>query len=71
MDNIHRRVSAVLCFSVLLGVFGVCSAEAGDEWLAKIALSELNRAAENGEYEKLSAQVKGAILGRLSVGKIK
>ena len=62
-------VSAVLlCLGVRAGIPGVSIARADDAWLSKIALSELDRSVENGEFDELSARIKGAILGRLSTG---
>ncbi len=70
MKHVHKRIVAMLCLCVCVGAFGVGQARAGDEWLAKIALSELDRAAENGGFDELAAKVKGAVLGRLSTGKV-
>jgi len=64
-------VSAVLlCLGIWVAIPGASTARANDTWLAKIALSELERSVENGEFDALSARVKGAILGRLSTGKV-
>jgi len=38
--------------------------------MSRIALSALERAADGGEFDELAERVKGAILGRLSAGKI-
>jgi len=61
----------LLCLGVWPGVPGASTARANDTWLAKIALSELERSAENGEFDALAARVKGAIMGRLSTGKVR
>jgi len=61
----------LFCLAVALGAQPLSAAPAGDAWLAKIALSELDRCAENGEFEELTRRIKGAILGRLSTGKVR
>ncbi|MBT3199439.1 MAG: hypothetical protein HN350_05940 [Phycisphaerales bacterium] len=71
MKYAHKRALTLFFLCVSLGGWGVLTARADDAWLSKIALSELNRAAENGEFDELGKQVKGAIMGRLSTGKIK
>lgn len=39
-----------------------------DAWLSTLALDELKRAGESGEYEKLEESIKGLILARLTRG---
>jgi hypothetical protein len=61
----------LVCLGVLAVIPGASVARAADAWLAKIAFSELDRSVENGEFDALGVRVKGAILGRLSTGKVK
>ncbi|MDP6634276.1 MAG: hypothetical protein QGG42_05225 [Phycisphaerae bacterium] len=67
MKCVRILVVVLLCAGVWVGV---SPALANDAWLSKIALSELNRSVENGEFDELSARIKGAVLGRISTGKI-
>ncbi|MCP4378937.1 MAG: transglutaminase domain-containing protein, partial [bacterium] len=74
MKSLRKRivmVVALFCVGVMGSVPGVSIARAGDAWMVKVALSELDRVADSGEFDVLSARVKGAILGRLSTGKLK
>jgi hypothetical protein len=74
MKSVHKRIvvsAALLCIGVLGGIPGASTARANDAWMVKVALSELDRVADSGEFDALSARVKGAILGRLSTGKLK
>ncbi|MBL7220807.1 MAG: hypothetical protein ISS69_11885 [Phycisphaerae bacterium] len=73
MKSARNRIAVsamLLCLGVRAGIPGVSIACADDAWLSKIALSELDRSVENGEFDALSARIKGAILGRLSTGKV-
>ncbi|MDP6545202.1 MAG: transglutaminase domain-containing protein [Phycisphaerae bacterium] len=74
MKSVRKRIAVsalLLCLGAWTGIPGASTARAGDTWMAKIALSELERSAENGEFDALSARVKGAIMGRLSTGKVR
>ncbi len=70
MKNAHKRIVALCFICMLVGSVGLREARADDAWMTRIALSELDRAAENGQFDELAAQVKGAVLGRLSIDKI-
>jgi len=69
MKYTNKLITVLLCLSVISA--RAASAWAGDEWMSKIALSELERSAENGEFDELAGKLKGAVLGRLSTGKVK
>jgi hypothetical protein len=71
MEYARKRIAMSLCLALLAGLAGLSPARADDAWMSKIALSELKLAADSGEFDALEKRVKGAILGRLSTGKIK
>ena len=73
VKSARKRIAvsaALLCLGAWSGIPGASTARANDAWLVKIAFSELDRSIENGEFDVLAARVKGAILGRLSTGKV-
>ena len=71
MKYVRKRFVVRFCLVVLVGLFAAAPAMADDAWLSKIALSELDRVAETGEFDELATKVHAAILGRLSTGKVK
>ena len=71
VKNASKRIVALCFLCLLVGSVAVRTARADDAWMTKIALVQLDRAANGEQLDDLAAQVEGAILARLSTGKLK